>query len=100
MDLQTINELELVIKAEFKSRVMELEQQARDAESQDMHSYSRELRHAAREVEVFSYRISTAFTACFIDQLDRMTPSVERSFTIKSPQLPPITPIVQAELVD
>lgn len=100
MDLQTINELELVIKAEFKSRVCELEQQARDAESQDLHSYARELKHAAREVEVFSHRISSAFTACFVDQLDRMTPDSERAFFVPTPQLPKVKPILTAEVVD
>lgn len=100
MDLQTINDLEQVIKSEFKSRVCELEQQARDAESMDLHAYARELKHAAREIEVFSYRISTAFTSVFIDTLDQMTPVVERRPSIKKPSLPSITPVVQAELVD
>ena len=100
MDLQTINELELVIKSEFKSRVCELEQQCRDAEAKDLHSYARELRHAAREVEIFGHRVSSVFTAVFIDQLDRMTPVAELQPPIKKPSLPSIRPVLNAELVD
>ncbi len=100
MDLQTINELQLVLHAEFKSRVCELEQQSRDAESKDLHTCARELRHAAREIEVFGHRVSSAFTAVFIDQLDRMTTAMEVQPPIKKPSLPSIRPVLDAELVD
>ena len=97
-DLQTINELQSLIDSLIKERVCDLEMEARNAEEQGFHTSSKQIKHAAREVELLRFQISSAFTAVFMDSLDTMLPAV-KSEKVTSVELPQLTPVSPAEVV-
>ena len=71
LDLQTINTLEVLSKDLIRGKVCEIEQRAHDADERGMNEYSKQLKQAARELDLFSYELCSAFTELFIDELDR-----------------------------
>ena len=76
LDIATINTLELVSKDFIHSKVCYLELMAYDAEERGMAEYARQLKHAARELDLLSYGLCSIFTVLFIDQLDQQIQSV------------------------
>ena len=69
--LTTLNEVSAVIEAEVKARVCELEQNMRDALKQDFYGQADQYKAAAREMDLLRYKLSSAITAVFLDELNR-----------------------------
>ena len=91
LDLHTINTLQTMSKDLIRSKVQELEQQAFDADSQGFMEYSKQLKHAARELDFISYEVSSLHTELFLDELDRRnhntSPIVSNQQDVKLPDL-------------
>jgi len=56
----------------------------------ECHSYSRELRHAAREVEMMRHSLKSALDAVLIDELELSVSAIEEVKPIPSVELPEI----------
>ena len=88
LDLATINAVEVVLQRKVKDRVCKLESDEQVALDNDCHEYSKQLRHAARELELFRHDLSSALTHLFIEalrqrELQRPAPSVSAVEVIK-----------------
>lgn len=97
-DLSSINELQSVIDSVIKSKVCELEMDAMNASEQGFHDQSKQIKHAAREVELLRWKVHSTFSAVFMDSLDAMFPSL-KSEKVASVELPNLTPLSPVEVV-
>lgn len=104
LDLATINALSRIAEETVRQQVLKLEQWAADAQSQGMDGYAKQLTHACRELEFISHRITSAFTAVFIEEMDRQLgnlPVVTRHTEVALPEVPQRTrPYAKGKVVE
>ena len=96
LDPHTIHEVQMMVRDLIKDKVCELESQAAET-AIGMTNYSKQLAHAARELDSIQLEIFLLLHDIWDDACTSMI--AEHHTTITRPSLPQITPLSSVEIV-